>query len=124
MTQQLSNCCKAQVSVSSSDEGTSCFMCSECKWPCDLHHEAVKEKSLKLTEEESEILYEALIIFRDKEWSKTLFVQDFLQRHNIKAEKELSQLFSEDDILNLLTKKLIKVMGEFEEDDLQNERAS
>jgi hypothetical protein len=36
MTQQLSNCCKAQVSVSSSDEGTSCFMCSECKRPCDV----------------------------------------------------------------------------------------
>lgn len=36
MTQQLSNCCKAQVSVSSSDEGTSCFMCDGCKHPCDL----------------------------------------------------------------------------------------
>lgn len=36
MTQQLSNCCKAQVSVDSSDEGTSCFVCSKCKKACDL----------------------------------------------------------------------------------------
>jgi hypothetical protein len=36
MTQQLSNCCKAQVSVSSGDEGTSCFMCNKCKRPCDI----------------------------------------------------------------------------------------
>jgi hypothetical protein len=32
---QLSNCCKAQVSVDSSDEGISCFVCSGCKKPCD-----------------------------------------------------------------------------------------
>jgi hypothetical protein len=47
MTQQLSNCCKAQVSVSSSDEGTSCFMCGECKRPCDLFY----DKKLMLAQE-------------------------------------------------------------------------
>jgi hypothetical protein len=47
MTQQLSNCCKAQVTVSSGDEGTSCFMCSECKRPCDLFC----DKSLMLAQE-------------------------------------------------------------------------
>lgn len=39
MTQQLSNCCKAQVTVDSSDEGTSCFVCSGCKKACDLFEE-------------------------------------------------------------------------------------
>lgn len=36
MTNQLSNCCKAPATVSSSDEGTSCYMCSECKRSCDV----------------------------------------------------------------------------------------
>jgi hypothetical protein len=46
MTQQLSNCCKAQATVSSSDEGTSCFMCVECKRPCDLRHQMKEQVSV------------------------------------------------------------------------------
>jgi len=45
MTQQLSNCCKAEVTVSSSDEGTSCFVCCECERPCDLHHDMKEQVS-------------------------------------------------------------------------------
>lgn len=33
---QLSNCHKAPATVDTADEGTSCYVCSECKRPCDL----------------------------------------------------------------------------------------
>lgn len=33
---ELSNCCKRPVIVDSSNEGTSCFVCSQCKKACDL----------------------------------------------------------------------------------------
>jgi hypothetical protein len=39
MKEQLSNCCKCQVNVDSSDEGTSCYVCSGCKRACDLFEE-------------------------------------------------------------------------------------
>jgi hypothetical protein len=37
MTEQLSNCCKAEAYVDKSDEGTSCFVCTQCNKPCDLY---------------------------------------------------------------------------------------
>lgn len=34
--QELSNCCKVSVTVDSAAEGTSCYVCNECKKACDL----------------------------------------------------------------------------------------
>lgn len=34
--EKLSNCCSAPLSVHTADEGTSCYVCSECKEPCDV----------------------------------------------------------------------------------------
>jgi hypothetical protein len=36
---ELSNCCKCQAIVDSSDEGTNCYVCSACKKACDLFFE-------------------------------------------------------------------------------------
>jgi uncharacterized protein (UPF0335 family) len=36
MMKELSNCCNAGVKVDSSDEGTSCYVCTQCNKPCDL----------------------------------------------------------------------------------------
>lgn len=45
MKSQISNCCKEPVTVDTADEGTSCFMCSKCKKPCDLFlEETMKEQ--------------------------------------------------------------------------------
>jgi hypothetical protein len=31
----LSSCCKAPVTTSTADEGTSCYICTKCNRPCD-----------------------------------------------------------------------------------------
>lgn len=36
MKEQLSNCCKASANIDCADEGTSCYICAQCKRPCDL----------------------------------------------------------------------------------------
>jgi len=33
---ELSNCCKAKVEVISGEEGTSFWLCTKCKKPCDI----------------------------------------------------------------------------------------
>lgn len=45
---EQSNCCKARLITVSSDEGTSYYMCSACKNPCDM----ASEQSMNETEKE------------------------------------------------------------------------
>jgi hypothetical protein len=52
MNEQLSNCCKSQANVDSADEGTSCYVCAQCKRPCDLLQtgEQVSVDNLQISE--------------------------------------------------------------------------
>jgi hypothetical protein len=46
--QELSNCCKAQVTVDSADEGTSCYVCIKCNKPCDLFENNKEQVSVDM----------------------------------------------------------------------------
>jgi len=41
---ELSNCCNAPVKVDTSEEGTSCYICTECISPCDIGGKSFKEE--------------------------------------------------------------------------------
>lgn len=42
MNGQVSNCCRAELQVSSSDEGTSFYVCSSCNKACDVYSPPIK----------------------------------------------------------------------------------
>jgi len=43
---ELSNCCNAPVKVDTSEEGTSCYICTECISPCDIGGKSFKEEDV------------------------------------------------------------------------------
>lgn len=98
MTQQLSNCCKAPAIVSSSDEGTSCFMCDGCNKPCDLY----RANRLMIAVE-----FYASDVTQQNKWG--VFSQD---HYAVIERKELDRIKRLDENVNKLISELKLIYGE------------
>ena len=56
---QTSDCCGGELLTSSGEEGTSCYICSKCKKPCDVkNHQHLKKLDKKSFDESLVLLYE------------------------------------------------------------------
>jgi Fe2+ or Zn2+ uptake regulation protein len=88
MTQQLSNCCKAPTTVSSSDEGTSCFMCGECKRACNIANlEALEPGGVLVNKGEYKIMKEQVSVDMQCPYCKNKFAYESGVLNHIKFKR-------------------------------------